>query len=205
MQARPKLGIAAGACSILLAGAAMSSDDGNSNSITITLEQNESVAMSEQMFPQHNQTSVHKVESIGLNINFSAFPDAVSENMLQFNFNDTGLTIYVPTEIQYSPDEMLSISGTVSEKGQDHLTLTNAVIIPITESPLPGETPSEPTEKTPQHSSSQSSIAPQEQNVYVSSSGKYHKVSDCSGMKTYTEMTLSEAIDAGCSACKKCS
>ncbi len=40
--------------------------------------------------------------------------------------------------------------------------------------------------------------------VYVSSAGKYHTVSDCSGMKRYTEMSLSEAIEAEYAACKKC-
>lgn len=40
--------------------------------------------------------------------------------------------------------------------------------------------------------------------VYVSSSGKYHSKSNCSGMKYYTEMSLEEAIEAGHIACKKC-
>lgn len=40
--------------------------------------------------------------------------------------------------------------------------------------------------------------------VYVSSTGKYHTVSDCSGMKRYTEMSLSEAVAAEYTACKKC-
>lgn len=40
--------------------------------------------------------------------------------------------------------------------------------------------------------------------VYVSSSGKYHTKSDCSGMKRSTEMSLDEAISFGYAACKKC-
>lgn len=40
--------------------------------------------------------------------------------------------------------------------------------------------------------------------VYVSSTGKYHKKCDCSGMKNYTEMTMQQAIDAGHIACKRC-
>ncbi len=40
--------------------------------------------------------------------------------------------------------------------------------------------------------------------VYVSSTGKYHKKCDCSGMKNYTEMTLQQAIEAGHAACKRC-
>ncbi len=41
--------------------------------------------------------------------------------------------------------------------------------------------------------------------VYVSSSGKYHFISDCSKMKNYTEMTLGKAIFMGYSACSECS
>lgn len=40
--------------------------------------------------------------------------------------------------------------------------------------------------------------------VYVSSTGKYHKKCDCSGMKNYTEMTLQQAVEAGYTACKRC-
>ena len=42
------------------------------------------------------------------------------------------------------------------------------------------------------------------QEVYVSSSGIYHYVSDCSGMKNYEEMTLGEAIAEGCRPCENC-
>ena len=40
--------------------------------------------------------------------------------------------------------------------------------------------------------------------VYVSSSGKYHSKPDCSGMKSFTEMQLSEALADGCVSCKRC-
>ena len=40
--------------------------------------------------------------------------------------------------------------------------------------------------------------------VYVSSTGKYHSKSNCSGMKSYTEMSLDEAQEAGYIACKRC-
>ena len=43
-----------------------------------------------------------------------------------------------------------------------------------------------------------------EENVYVSTSGKYHARSDCSGMKYYTEMSLDAALTAGHSPCGKC-
>ena len=40
--------------------------------------------------------------------------------------------------------------------------------------------------------------------VYVSNAGKYHRRSNCSGMKQYTEMSLNDAKAAGHVACKKC-
>ncbi|MBQ8170848.1 MAG: hypothetical protein IJZ95_02535 [Oscillospiraceae bacterium] len=204
MQVKPKLGIAAGACSILLAGAAMFPADGNSNSVTITLDKNASAQLSDQTIPPHDQANTLEVESIGLEISFSAFPDADSNDILRFTFNDPDLTIYVPTEITYPPDEMLSVSGTISETGQDHLTLTNTVITPIPETRQSANAPSDPINQKPQGSTSQSNTYPQEQKVFVSSTGKYHSVTDCSGMRSYSEMSLSEAIEAGCSACKKC-
>lgn len=44
----------------------------------------------------------------------------------------------------------------------------------------------------------------QSQIVYVSRSKKYHRISDCCGMKHYTQMTLSEAIAKGAVPCKDC-
>ena len=40
--------------------------------------------------------------------------------------------------------------------------------------------------------------------VYVSRSFLIHKKPDCSGMKVYTEMTLSQAESFGYEKCKKC-
>lgn len=40
--------------------------------------------------------------------------------------------------------------------------------------------------------------------VYVSSTGKYHSKSNCSGMKSYSEMSYENAIKADLVPCKKC-
>lgn len=40
--------------------------------------------------------------------------------------------------------------------------------------------------------------------VYISSSGKIHLKSDCSGMKSYKEMTMEKAVNSGYSTCDKC-
>lgn len=40
--------------------------------------------------------------------------------------------------------------------------------------------------------------------VYISSSGKIHLKSDCSGMKSYKEMTMEKAVNSGYSTCGRC-
>lgn len=40
--------------------------------------------------------------------------------------------------------------------------------------------------------------------VYVSKSGKIHRIRNCSGMKYYTEMDYDEAVDEGYVFCKNC-
>lgn len=52
--------------------------------------------------------------------------------------------------------------------------------------------------------SSQPVIEHESVTVYVSSTGKYHSKSNCSGMKSYTEMSLDEALEAGHIPCKRC-
>ena len=53
-------------------------------------------------------------------------------------------------------------------------------------------------------SSSTSSSTQVSYTVYVSRYGKIHKRSNCSGMKYYTAMSYSDAINAGYSKCKNC-
>lgn len=43
-----------------------------------------------------------------------------------------------------------------------------------------------------------------EDTVYISSTGKIHLRSDCSGMKSYDEMTYEEACEAGYEHCSRC-
>ncbi len=40
--------------------------------------------------------------------------------------------------------------------------------------------------------------------VYVSRNGIYHRISNCSGMRIFTPMTLAEAIENGCRYCQNC-
>jgi len=60
----------------------------------------------------------------------------------------------------------------------------------VTADPISTEAPA-PTEK----------VSP---TVYVSSTGKIHNKPDCSGMTSYTEMTLNDALNAGYDKCQRC-
>lgn len=61
---------------------------------------------------------------------------------------------------------------------------------------------------TPQNNTSNESVpqvAPQENMVWISSSGKkYHSKASCSGMKNPWQVTVNEAISQGKEPCKKC-
>lgn len=91
-----------------------------------------------------------------------------------------------------------------SESNDDSVTpnaqtdLTTASQAPVTQS---AATTIIPTENL---NSAQGSDEANQLTVYVSSTGKYHKKCDCSGMKNCTEMTLQQAIEAGLTACKRC-
>ena len=68
-------------------------------------------------------------------------------------------------------------------------------------SPAPTASPTPSPEATPTryiHGVSADTI------VYVSQNGKIHRRSNCSGMKTYTEMTLGEAAEHDYDYCSKC-
>lgn len=85
---------------------------------------------------------------------------------------------------------------------------TNTVTL-SSSAPQPGND-SEPTPVTPITPPEDTSAGvvihgrPASTTVYVSRSGKIHSVSDCSGMKNYTEMTLGEADGKGYDYCSNC-
>lgn len=59
-------------------------------------------------------------------------------------------------------------------------------------------------EETTQSNNDTSSTQNNSVTVYVSSTGKIHSKSNCSGMKSYTEMSYDEAVSKGYVFCKKC-
>lgn len=72
--------------------------------------------------------------------------------------------------------------------------------IPVSEVPSPTPAPSHTTEPTPTPEPSRETTIrgySSDTVVYVSRSHKIHRVSDCSGMTHYTEMTLGEADSRG--------
>lgn len=69
-----------------------------------------------------------------------------------------------------------------------------------TPTPSPVPTPTEEPTPTPYRIRGMDP----ERTVYVSKNGVIHFKHDCSGMKTYTEMTLEEADKAGYKYCEHC-
>lgn len=209
MQSKTKFGIAAGVCSTLIAGAAFGSVNKKDDTITLSLDRTTDSVVSAQT-DTTTSDNVYNYESIGLNISFSAYPQKCADDMLTFVFDDPLFTVYVPVENVYTCNEILNVSGIISEMGKDHITLTDTVINTETASvPEKAQTTRPVPQSTPQQTlkeeaAQDSPPITHELTVYVSSSGKYHRISDCSGMKSYTEMTLSEATDSGCTPCKRC-
>ncbi len=209
MQTKTKFGIAAGVCSALIAGAAFGSADKKDDSLTLSLDRTKNPAVTAQTEVTTSGNG-YNYESIGLSISFSAYPQKCTDDMLTFVFDDPLFTVYVPVESAYTCNEILNVSGIISEMEKDHIILADVMIKTETDfvseeaqttSPVPQSTP----QQTLKDAAAQE-IPPiiHEATVYVSSGGKYHRRSDCSGMKTYTEMTLSEATDSGYAPCKRC-
>ncbi len=104
----------------------------------------------------------------------------------------------VSSEAESIPSEAQSYAVSESVPSEAQTDVTTASQAPVTQSAattiIPAENPNDV----------QDSDEVNQLTVYVSSTGKYHKKFDCSGMKNYTEMTLQQAIEAGHTACKRC-
>lgn len=114
----------------------------------------------------------------GMRISFTAQATAYENGFLIFVYEDKRIVIKVPCEAGCDSGSVLMIDGIVSEINGSEIILSSAEITSL---------------------DSESGAV-----VYVSASGKYHADPECSRMKEYTEMTLSQALAEGCTACSIC-
>lgn len=111
----------------------------------------------------------------------------------------------------------LSIIGSIFGEGQPTDTQPSAAVTATVEptatpeptaeptpEPTPAPTPSPTLEPTPAPTPDPTP-APTEQMVWISSTGsKYHSKAGCSGMENPTQIPISQAINRGYEACKRC-
>ncbi len=147
------------------------------------------VTVSTSVTEQHNITPVTD----------SVIYDKVSENI-----PEAGIIVYV------------SITGKYHAKS-DCSGMTSCTAMDIAHAEAAGSEPCSRCigeEESVISTLNQSAISPQRDDippqitggdvVYVSSTGKYHSESDCSGMKSCTEMSISQALTDGCQPCSRC-
>lgn len=151
-------------------------------------------------------------QDITVSVSFSAIPDTElsSDSELVFLSNQPPLVITVPVSEKYDHTRELEIIGQISSISDNKIRLTEckvryaneqtviptdnfADIIDNTAPTTTSATKTTQTQKEPDHNT-----------VYISSTGKIHLKSDCSGMKSYTEMDLDDALMSGFTKCKKC-
>ncbi len=129
-----------------------------------------------------------------ITISFTAVPnyELSSENMLVFLSENPYMIVNVPVTESYPLGENVSVSGILS--GTDGYTITLGKCI----------VNAKPQNQTEKAEISVSAPTLNGITVYVSESGKYHTKPDCSGMKSYKEMTVTEAQNSGFTSCKRC-
>lgn len=170
-------------------------------------------------------------DDIGITVSFTATPDEKrsSKTELVFVSDSPQTVIIVPTEQEYSVSEEYRVVGYIEAVTDNSLCLADCEIEVVFSRSDPYESTSAPeisavpersptTERAPAvtqmtTSSQRSESTVREsvpvdtdkgQTVYVSATGKYHSKPTCSGMKSYTEMSITQAESGGNQPCKKC-
>ncbi len=111
------------------------------------------------------------------------------------------------------PDELTEETAEPTQKPSPSPRATSSSSPAPTPSPTPAPTPAPTPTPTPAPTSTPTPAPTSAQIihgvsadtiVYVSQSGKIHSVHDCSGMKSYKEMTIAEAEAKGYEYCSNC-
>lgn len=223
-----KLGSAASAVlAVLLVGAVGSNyvENRSSDSISITYR---------ELSDSSSQGAFNDSSANGVSLSLSGEVTAIEpDGSVVLKSSDPDTTVIAALDGEYSVGDTLSISGSISrldgnsvylegcsaqelsppasepdERAQT--TAAEATTATTLNGSTTAQTAHEPIQTTAATSATTTTtepiIADEEISVtvYVSSTGKYHSKSDCSGMKSYTAMSLDESLDAGHVACKKC-
>ena len=101
------------------------------------------------------------------------------------------------------PAQSIEPIGTSEPSPSETAISTPAPTPVVTSAPTLAPTPEATPEPTP-NEPTMINGHPSDMTVYVSSSGKIHSVSDCSGMKSSTPMSLGNAVASGFSFCSNC-
>ena len=196
---KAEIGIAS-ACLIALGSTAVAVQF-TDNKMNTRIESN-SAMVSESSAPviettaEFSTTGILKSEnSSDISLSFSAVPDAKlsSEKVLVFTFDDSSLIVKADSNGIESNGAFLNVKGDISSVDGNIISLKNCNI----SSESSDDNKAAVTEK-------QDLTETSDDTVYVSSTGKYHSKSDCSGMVSYTEMSIDKAKSNGFDPCKKC-
>lgn len=166
-------------------------------------------------------------DDIGITVSFTASPDEKrsSKTELVFVSDSPQTVIIVPTEREYSVSEEYRVVGYIEAVTDNTLRLADCEIEMVFSrndssentsaleiSAVPERSPTADrapavTQVTTSSQRSESAVpddTEKGQTVYVSATGKYHSKPTCSGMKSYTEMSITQAEAGGNQPCKKC-
>lgn len=103
----------------------------------------------------------------------------------------------------FSPDDQLAGVTTTTEEitTTEKATTTKATATTTKKSTT---TTTKTTTTTTKKTTTTTTTKKQTITVYVSRTGKIHRIRNCSGMKYYTAMDYEDAVDAGYSHCQNC-
>jgi len=187
--------IAGGTCAMVLCGAMLgAASDDESGSMTIDCQQ----VMYRESVSEEVDAPESSADKGGIFVTFTAEPVKEESGMTVFRY---GSDITVLTDLEgLTIGEPVEVNGTIKEISDSQMILIDCIVCNQTSGAAVSETPPEKSSI----SAATTVVTTVNNTVYVSSSGKYHRKSDCSGMKSYEAMSLTEATEHGYVACKRC-
>ena len=188
--------IAGGTCAMVLCGAMLgAASDDESSSMTIDCQQ----VMYRESVSEEIDAPESSADKDGIFVTFTAEPVKEENGMAVFRY-DSEITVLTDLE-GLTIGEPVEVNGTIKEISDSQMILIDCIVCDQTSNAAVSETPPENSSIS---AAATTAVNAGNNTVYVSSSGKYHRKSDCSGMKSYEAMSLTEATEHGYVACKRC-